>query len=175
MLLPAPLTCRMATQDDFEALVDLRTRAMRESLERIGRFDAQRVRARLRDSFAPSSMQLVLHDDAIVGCVTVRVVDGEDAWVEHFYLEPHLQGRGIGAAMIDSIHAWADAAGRTLRLAVLRESQANGFYLKHGYRETYREEFDIYYERPPRRPARVDSGHPATKLEPLEPPLRGSR
>lgn len=146
---PVPLTVRQATEKDFEALVDLRTRAMRESLERIGRFEPDRVRARLRDTFAPESMQIMLQDNSIVGCVTVRVVDASNAWLEHFYLEPTLQGRGIGSAMIEAIHAEADAEGRTLRLCVLRESQANSFYRKHGYRETHSKDFDVYYERPP--------------------------
>jgi GNAT superfamily N-acetyltransferase len=151
MLLPMPLTSRTATEEDFEALVDLRTRSMRKSLERIGRFDPHRVRARLRDTFAPSSMQLVLQDGSVVGCVTVRAVDARNAWVEHFYLEPSMQGRGIGTAMIKSIHAHADAEGCTLRLSVLRGSEANAFYLKHGYRETQMDDFDVYYGRTPAR------------------------
>lgn len=45
----------------------------------------------------------------------------------------------------------ADAEGRTLRLSVLRGSEANSFYLRHGYRETRTDDFDVYYERTPAR------------------------
>ena len=146
-----PLTCRTALHEDFEALVALRMRAMRESLERIGRFDPERARSRLRDSFEPAHMRVFLHEGAIIGCVTVRTESTWSAWVEHFYLEPSFQGQGIGAAILAVLHQRADQNGVTLRLSVLRESDANRFYRRHGYQQTHADAFDIYYERQPVR------------------------
>ncbi|RAK62542.1 GNAT family N-acetyltransferase [Phenylobacterium kunshanense] len=145
------LAFRTGEERDFEALVALRTRAMRASLERIGRFDPDRVRDRLRSTFEPMHMRVAVSGDAIIGCVTVRPGGPKAAWIEHFYLEPSHQGRGLGATMMSDIARWADHDGVVLRLSVLKESDANRFYVRYGFVETHREAWDIYYERQPAR------------------------
>jgi GNAT superfamily N-acetyltransferase len=122
---------------------------MRESLERIGRFDPARARARFEAAFDPAHMRLVRVGEERVGCVTVRRETSAVSWIEHLYIEPSHQGRGLGAAILGEIMAEADAAGQTLRLSVLKKSDANRFYARHGFRETHREDWDIYYERLP--------------------------
>ena len=47
-----PQIC-MVTEADFDELASLRIAAMRESLERVGRFDPERARERLRATFDP--------------------------------------------------------------------------------------------------------------------------
>lgn len=47
------------TQADADALVAIRIAAMRESLERIGRFDPQRARARFLASFEPALCRFI--------------------------------------------------------------------------------------------------------------------
>jgi GNAT superfamily N-acetyltransferase len=64
-------------------------------------------------------------------------------------LEPDLHNQGFGAAVMNAIIAEAATAGATLRLSVLRESNANRFYQRHGFSETHSEAYDIYYERAP--------------------------
>jgi len=49
------------TADDFEALLAIRTAAMRPSLEPVGRFDPARSRQRLRDSFYPEHTHFIVH------------------------------------------------------------------------------------------------------------------
>ena len=55
-------TFQPATEADFPALV-----AMRESLERIGRFDPERVAQRFRDTFRPDDTRLIRVGDAMGG------------------------------------------------------------------------------------------------------------
>jgi N-acetylglutamate synthase-like GNAT family acetyltransferase len=79
---------------------------LRADLERLGRYDEQRVRQRLRDRFAPKHTWVIEAAGAIAGCVSLR--PAEDAyWLEHFYLAPHLQGSGIGAAVLRG--CWSSA------------------------------------------------------------------
>jgi GNAT superfamily N-acetyltransferase len=145
----AELQYRAATEDDFERLLALRIAAMQPSLERIGRFEPQRARERFRGSFAPQFMRMIFEDEQLIGCVTVRPEEGPTIWVEHLYIAPSHQGRGVGAEVMNAITANADRAGHTIRIAVLRESDANAFYTRLGFCETNREEWDIYYSRPP--------------------------
>lgn len=140
-------TLSPATEADFERLVALRLLAMRESLDRLGRFDPDRARLRFREGFDPAHTRLIHQDDALVGCFTLRPGDDGALWLEHFYLYPKVQGRGLGGAVMRAL--LAETRGRTLRLCVLRESDANRFYPRFGFVETHREAWDIYYERPP--------------------------
>lgn len=136
-----------AVEEDFEELLSLRIEAMRESLERIGRFDPSRARERLRSSFSPEHTRHVIVEGKRVGFVAVKL-EGEALLLDHLYIRPAMQGKGIGAAVLGHIFAEADAEGRPLRVGALRESNANRFYQRHGFLRTGEAEWDIYYERP---------------------------
>lgn len=133
-------------ESDFERLLALRLVAMRESLERLGRFDPDRARLRFREGFDPAHTRLIHQNGALVGCVTLRPEDDGALWMEHFYLYPEVQSRGLGGEVMRVL--LAEAHGRIVRLCVLRESDANRFYRRFGFVETHREAWDIYYERP---------------------------
>ena len=49
---------RPASSSDVEAVAELRALVLRADLHRLGRYDAQRVRQRLRDEFAPAHTQV---------------------------------------------------------------------------------------------------------------------
>lgn len=134
---------------DAEALVALRIAAMRDSLERIGRFDPERARARFLDGFEPAYTRHVVVDGERVGFVVVRP-DGDDLLLDHLYVLPAHQGLGIGAAVLADVLAHADARHARVRLGALRGSDANRFYLRHGFAPDGESEWDIHYARPPR-------------------------
>lgn len=119
---------------------------MNDQLARIGRLDPARSAARFAREFRPGVTRLILADGAMAGCVTLY--PEADAWVmEHFYLHPEHQGRGLGAAVMARLLAEADTAQADVRLSVLIESPANRFYPRFGFTETHREAFDVYYRR----------------------------
>jgi GNAT superfamily N-acetyltransferase len=134
--------------DDFEELATLRVEAMRESLERLGRFDAERARERLRDGFAPDCTRHILAAGQRAGFVTVKRRE-LDLYLEHFYVRPAYQGRGIGALVLGRIFQEADQQGLPLALSALRGSDANEFYVRHGFVRCEETEWDIYYLRAP--------------------------
>ncbi|MDP3749189.1 MAG: GNAT family N-acetyltransferase [Phenylobacterium sp.] len=138
-----------AAASDLEQLVELRIAAMRESLERIGRFDPVRARRRMVEQFRPEHTRLIWRGEALAGCVAFGP-DGP-GWLrlEHFYIHPDRQGAGLGAEVLSALLAESDAQALAVRLTVLRESAANRFYARHGFTETGRDEVDIFYERPP--------------------------
>jgi len=143
------ISYRIASPNDVEALLSLRLRAMRGSLERVGRFDPDRARARFLASFQPDLMRLAYLDEEFVGCVTVREEQLSASWIEHFYIEPEYQSRGFGGRIMLRLIDEAEAQRRVLRLAVLRDSDADRFYRRYGFVEVRREEWDIFYERRP--------------------------
>ncbi len=132
---------------DADALVDIRIAAMRESLERIGRFDAVRARERFLAGFEPACTRFVEHEGARVGfVVTKNSTCG--LLLEHLYVLPSHQGRGIGAEVLAQVFAQADASACAVRVGALRGSDSNRFYLRHGFVLVEQGEFDNYYQRP---------------------------
>ena len=61
-------------------------------------------------------------------------------------LHPDFHGQGTGSAVIDWAKQQAVAAGKPLRLQVLRMNTAYDFYIKNGLRETGRDHKIIYME-----------------------------
>ena len=120
---------------------------MRESLERLGRFDPQRARDRFLSAFDPAFTRHVLLDGRRVGFVVVRPQD--DGWLlDHLYVAPAAQGRGVGAAVMAQVLAEADARGLPMRVGALRGSDANRFYARHGFELVEQGEWDNFYRRP---------------------------
>jgi len=134
------LTLAPVVDADFEAMLALRIEALRESLTRLGRFNPEVARARLRAQFHPAWMQHLVLGSERVGYFTVEPREGE-LRLHHLYLTPAAQGQGIGAWVIDKLKA----RGLPISLAALRESRANDFYRRHGFRAVEEQDFDIEY------------------------------
>ena len=141
------VTLLPACADDFEDLLALRTAAMRESLERIGRFDLARARARFERSFVPNTTRHVLAAAGRVGFVAIKPAPA-GLLLDHLYIHPDQQGRGLGSAVLAIVLEEADAAGHSVRVGALRGSDSNRFYVRHGFIRVEESEFDIYYVRP---------------------------
>ena len=133
---------------DFEALLALRIVAMRESLQRLGRFDPERARSRFLANFAPAFTRHVLLGGQRVGFLTVKP-DAGALLLDHLYIHPDHQGRGLGAALLQRVFAEADAAGLELRVGALKESASNRFYMRYGFVLVHETEWDVHYVRRP--------------------------
>jgi len=144
---PAVLRFDAAVLDDAEALVALRIAAMRESLERIGRFDPQRARERFLSSFDPERTRHIVVDGQRLGFV---VTTQQPGWLalDHLYIDPAWQGRGIGAGVLAEVFREARALGLPVRVGALKQSDSNRFYQRHGFELVEEGEFDLYYVRP---------------------------
>lgn len=135
---------------DFEAMVALRIRAMRPSLEALGRFDAERARQRLAEGFAPAFMRHIVVGGERVGFTTLRPIEqGLAIELDHLYIEPSHQGRGLGTWVVDWAMSQADLRQLPLVVEALMGSDANRFYQRHGFIEEQRGEWDIRYRRQP--------------------------
>ena len=147
------IALRAADASDAEALVALRIRAMRESLERLGRFDPVRSRERFLSAFAPQFTRHILVDGDRAGFVVVKP-DGDGLLLDHLYIDPRFQNRRIGASVLAIVFAEADALGVLLRVGALRGSDSNRFYQRHGFELVKEDEWDNYYVRPARKQGR---------------------
>ncbi|MEV4109015.1 GNAT family N-acetyltransferase [Nonomuraea sp. NPDC049695] len=145
---PVEWVLRSAEPADVEAIAELRATVMRPDLERLGRFDEYRVRQRLRDAFAPQHTSVIVAAGAFAGCVAVRPAE-DGRWLEHFYLDPGLQGQGIGSAVLRTMLRQADADGVPVRLNVLQGSAARRLYERHGFTVEAEDPVDVFMVRQP--------------------------
>jgi GNAT superfamily N-acetyltransferase len=135
-------------ESDFDDMVTLRIEALRESLERLGRYDPTRARARLADGFSPLHMHHIEVNGERVGFVTLRpddVARPPSLRLHHLYIRPGAQGRGTGEWVLNWAKRQAVAAGRGITLSALKLSDANRFYLRHGFVEVGQSDFDVDY------------------------------
>jgi GNAT superfamily N-acetyltransferase len=142
------VTFASTAHSDAEALVQIRIEAMRESLDRIDRFDPQRARDRFLSSFDPAFCRFIVVDGISVGFVLAKPTNDHLA-LEHLYVVPEQQGKGIGSAVLDSLFADADSRSIPVKVGALRDSDSNRFYQQHGFLKIDEAEWDIYYIRPP--------------------------
>lgn len=146
------------TEEDFEELVALRIAAMRESLKRLGRFDPERARERLRGSFCPEHTQFILLDGARVGFYAFRpAADGYH--LDHLYVHPGCQSRGVGSEVLGRLLVLADKEHKPVFLGALRESGSNRFYRRHGFVQISEDQWDIYYRRSPAAAQEIKTIH----------------
>lgn len=117
---------------------------MRESLERIGRFDPTRARERFLSGFNPEHTRHILFENNKVGFVAVKPIES-GLLLDHLYVKPEHQGKGIGAAVLCEVFAQANDVSRSVRVGALRESESNQFYARHGFVLVEQAEFDNYY------------------------------
>lgn len=119
---------------------------MRESLERVGRFDPARARERFAKSFVPAFCRKIVHQGQIIGFFTLAI--NEKALVlEHLYILPASQSQGIGAHVLSIVFREARVLGLPVRVGALRGSRSNTFYVRNGFCLVEQTEFDNYYSK----------------------------
>ncbi|REN20797.1 N-acetyltransferase, partial [Mycobacterium tuberculosis] len=115
-------------------MLALRIDAMRPSLERVGRFDAARSRERLSAGFVvPYMHHIVLDGDQRIGFVTLKPEDSDALRLDHLYLRTGFQGLGIGEWVLEWAKSQAREQQLDIKLTALVKSDANRFYLRHGF------------------------------------------
>ncbi|NRQ31504.1 GNAT family N-acetyltransferase [Nonomuraea sp. NN258] len=138
---------RPASAADLDPMLELRAVVMRPDLERLGRYDEHRVRQRMREAYEPRHTWVIEVGGDFAGCVALRP-DAGSYWLEHFYLNPDLHGRGIGSAVVSRLLEQCDREGVTVRLIVLRGSPARRLYERHGFAFESEDEVDVVMIRP---------------------------
>jgi SAM-dependent methyltransferase len=134
------ISLRPGTRDDVEWIAELRAEVLRADLVHLGRYDEVRVRERLRRGFLPEHTRVIVVDGVDAGSITTRIEDG-DRWIEHLYLAPHLQGRGVGSRVLQTVLS-EPHTGDT-RLLVLRGSAARRLYERHGFVRDHEDDVDV--------------------------------
>ncbi len=142
------LSLNAVAASDFDEMAAIRIEALRDSLERLGRSDPVRARERLASGFSPEYMRHIVRNNERVGYITLRPGIGQASGtlrLDHLYIRPSYQSRGVGAWALDWAKAQAVLQDCDITLSALKQSAANRFYLRHGFIEVGESEFDLEY------------------------------
>ncbi|MGW2471894.1 GNAT family N-acetyltransferase [Streptomyces sp. NPDC001665] len=139
---------RPATPGDLEDIVELKAVVMRPDLVRLGRFDEHRARQRVRDAYAPEHTSVIVVDGRFAGSVALKPV-GDGYFLESFYLDEAVQGRGIGSGVLRHFLDRTDEEGATVRLIVVQGSAARRLYERHGFVMEHEDPIDVTMVRRP--------------------------
>jgi ribosomal protein S18 acetylase RimI-like enzyme len=112
-------TLRPAGEADFDFLYDLHEVTMRDYVHATWGWDDAFQRKMYRDSYAAKPRSIVVLDgvDCGVVCILRRA---EDVYLDLVEVHPRVQRRGIGAALVRSVVAEAEAARLPAGLRVLK-------------------------------------------------------
>lgn len=135
---------KTAVQEDFSKLNNLRLAAMKDSLVKAGRYNPERSKERFRKSFKPHNTQIIYINKQIVGFFMVSV-SKSCMFINHLYIKPELQGRGIGQKALHLLKDRAKQCKLNIELEALKNSLAAKFYGKNGFRIISETEFDYRY------------------------------
>ena len=138
---------RPSTTADATWIAELRAVVLLDDLDRLGRYDPVRVRQRFLDAFDPSVTSVIVIDGADAGSIALRPDDAGAVWIEHFYLDPAMQGRGVGSGVLAQVLDAASA--QTFRLNVLQGSPARRLYERAGFVVDSEDDVDIFMTRTP--------------------------
>ena len=102
---------------------------------------------RFRASFSPESTEIVRVGDEVAGfyALTDR---GDHLLLNHLYVKPRYQSKGIGATVMARILEQSKASCLPVKVGALKGSRSNDFYRRHGFQRFSEGEWDLYYERP---------------------------
>ncbi|NQD89501.1 GNAT family N-acetyltransferase [Paenarthrobacter sp. CM16] len=144
--MPADFALRPAVASDAAWIAELRAVVMRPDLERLERFDPVRVRERFLNGFQPEHTYIIHSEGVDAGVIAVRP-EPDSRWIEHFYLTPAHQGKGLGGQVLRRVMA-ASVDERPFRLNVLQGSPARHLYERHGFVLENEDPVDVFMVAP---------------------------
>ncbi len=140
---------RPAAGDDMEFLFHLLAVALGPHVERaFGRWDEDEQRTRFFATTDPATHEIVLVDDAPVGCLKVALRHDEIALHRVFVLPSH-QGRGLGTELVRGVLAEGRRRGLPVRLRVFHVNPARRLYARLGFVVTGETDTHVHMEKPP--------------------------
>jgi ribosomal protein S18 acetylase RimI-like enzyme len=127
-----------ATPDDAPAIADIHLTARRVAMPYLARphtDDETRVWFAGCVCNRPAAWWVARQGGRVVGYM---LIDGED--LDHLYVHPESQGRGVGTALLRK--AVSLSPRRVVLATSQRNTRARAFYEKHGFRATHFTEGD---------------------------------
>ncbi|OHD36074.1 MAG: hypothetical protein A2355_07895 [Spirochaetes bacterium RIFOXYB1_FULL_32_8] len=133
---------RNPKKDEEIELAEIRARAMKDSLINTGRFDENRVRKRLLDTYDDKNTVIIEFKSTVIGFYSIQE-NIEEYYLNHLYIDLPYQNKGFGKIILDYIKEKYNQ--KDIKLNALKGSLANNFYIKNCFIKIMEDDFDNYY------------------------------
>ncbi len=133
---------RAAVESDWDRCWPLQREAFRDLVTRTYGGWTSAQAAKVRGAWSPELTRLIEVEGRLAGWIKVehRV---EHDWLDVIVVDPSMQGRGLGAAVLRRLIAEAEARGVALHLSVYRTNPARQLYRRLGFVESPRDELRL--------------------------------
>ena len=144
------IALRTACSKDFVFARNLYFETMRGMIERFFGWDQTREERNFAGFFKVEEVRIIIADGQDVGWIQEQ---GDDRMINlgSFYVMPAMQGRGIGAKVLDILLTRAADQSKAVTLAVVKTNPARYFYEKRGFRITHEDQHKFYMRADPGR------------------------
>ncbi len=115
---------------------------MRDRIEAIIGWDEYRQDMSFARKFVLGEVRVITLRGKDVGWIQTRI-EGSEMTLLQFYVVPELQGRGIGTLVLKRLTGEAKRRGKLMALSVLKGNPAIRLFLRHGFRPTHADAYEI--------------------------------
>lgn len=127
----AEITLTPADEDQYSFAIELYLLTMRPYSEALIPWDEDKQRESFNAQWKVSDVEVLHHFGERVGWLQIEEAPSQ-LWLQHFYIVPERQKRGIGGVVLEQVIA--RARGRAIVLGVLKNNPARRLYERHGFR-----------------------------------------
>jgi N-acetylglutamate synthase-like GNAT family acetyltransferase len=143
-----PLSIEKAREEDEAWLFELYRTTMKEYVEKTWGWDEAVQHDGFTNHLGVANFVICLHDNDTAGCFCLKD-EGDHLWLHLVLIDPQLQNRGIGRAIMEHIESISSAADKPMRLCTMKVSPATEFYRHLGYIQYKEDEACVYFSKNP--------------------------
>jgi GNAT superfamily N-acetyltransferase len=142
-----------ADESHYDFIYRVKKEAYGESITRVWGWDENLQRQFFANDWASQKPSVILYDNEPVGTISFTKKEGPffiGRWfIEHFYILPEYQNKGIGSFVLKHFLDTADNAGLPVNLMVLSFNPAASLYARMGFKVIETKEPFVMAERQP--------------------------
>jgi GNAT superfamily N-acetyltransferase len=153
-----------ADESHYDFIYRVKKEAYGEYITRIWGWDENLQRKYFADDWEKQKPNVILYDNQPIGTICWTKKEGPifsgRFFIEHFYILPEHQNKGIGSFVLKHFLDIADKAGAPENLMVLSINPAASLYIRAGFKVIEKKEPFVMMERQPPRRAGVVKRNP---------------
>ncbi|PST92014.1 N-acetyltransferase [Photobacterium jeanii] len=138
---------RLATDDDYEFLFELKKQAEYEPIKAVFGWDETVQRRIHAEEWFEERPWIIEQNGVRIGSFLIQD-QGEHFYFCRFFILPAYQGKGIGSAILHHAIARAKKAQKPITLSYLQGNRVGELYLRHGFVHTGEDKLFVYMSYP---------------------------
>lgn len=141
------LDTRVATQDDYDFLFELKKAAEYDAIKAVFGWDETVQKSIHQQEWREDTPTIIEIENHRAGSFLLQYHQ-DHLYFGRFFLLPHYHGQGIGSQILDTVVAISTAKQLPIRLCYLQGNRVGGLYRRYGFEVTSQDSQFIHMQRP---------------------------